>query len=140
MPDLGRAVRIQILRRQVRQLGAGAAAAIVTTLLAYPAAAGAVAPQPIPEGPEASSVPSFIGSVAKPKSVAAASVPTHPFMAANGRSNIHDDAYMTDTYVGSGPLGRNMERLSTFQGAECASVTFDRTGRIVSICVGLEGP
>jgi hypothetical protein len=140
MPDLGRAVRIETLRRAVRHLAASAAAAIVAALLAYPAAAGAVAPQPIPEGPEAGSVPSFIGSPAKPKSVAAPSVPTHPFMAANGRSNIHDDAYMTDTYLGSGPLGRNMERLSTFQSAECASVTFDRAGRIVSICVGVEGP
>ena len=37
-------------------------------------------------------------------------------MAANGRSNIHDDAYQTDTYTGPGPLGRNMQRASTFQG------------------------
>ena len=33
-----------------------------------------------------------------------------------------------------------MERLSTFFGADCASVTFDRAGRIVSVCVGLDGP
>ena len=32
--------------------------------------------------------------------------PQHPFMAANPGSNIHDDAYMTDTYRGSGPLAR----------------------------------
>ena len=34
--------------------------------------------------------------------------PTHrgiPFMAPNGRSNIHDDAYQTDTYKWAGPLG-----------------------------------
>ena len=61
-------------------------------------------------------------------------------MAANGRSNLHNDAYMTDTYAGAGPLGRNMERLSTFFAADCASVTFDRAGRIVTICVGLDGP
>ena len=66
--------------------------------------------------------------------------PRHPYMAANGRSNIHDDAYMSGAYEFSGPLGRNMERLSTFQVAECASVTFDRQGRIVSICVGVDGP
>jgi hypothetical protein len=61
-------------------------------------------------------------------------------MAPNGRSNIHDDAYMSGAYAFPGPLGRDMERLSTFQVAECASVTFDTAGRIVSICVGLERP
>src|SRR5207244_12923000 len=62
------------------------------------AADAAVPAQPIPEGPEAGSVPAYLGAPAKPKAVSAPSVPTHPFMAANGRSNIHDDAYMTDTY------------------------------------------
>ena len=33
-----------------------------------------------------------------------------------------------------------MERLSTFFAADCASVTFDRAGRIVTICVGVDGP
>ena len=61
-------------------------------------------------------------------------------MAANGRSNLHNDAYMTDTYAGAGPLGRDMERRSTFFAADCASVTFDRAGRIVTICVGVDGP
>jgi hypothetical protein len=106
---------------------------------AVPATA-AVPAQPIPEGPEAGSVPAFIGAAAKPKAVSAPTVPQHPFMAANGRSNIHNDAYQTDTYTGSGPLGRNMQRASTFQGSECASVTFDRTGRIVAVCVGIEHP
>jgi len=72
--------------------------------------------------------------------VQAPTVPRHPFMAANGRSNIHDDAYQTDTYTGPGPLGHAMQRASTFQGSECASVTFDRAGRIVAVCVGLDHP
>jgi hypothetical protein len=95
---------------------------------------------PIPEGPEAGSVPSFIGSPAQPSPVAAPPVREHPFMAANGRSNLHNDAYQTDTYTWSGPLGTNMERLSTFMGSECASITFDQQGRLVVICVGLDGP
>ena len=33
-----------------------------------------------------------------------------------------------------------MERLSTFFAADCASVTFDRAGRIVTICVGARRP
>jgi hypothetical protein len=115
------------------------ATAVVALLSAAPAAA-VVPAQPIPEGPEAGSVPSFIGAPAKPKSVQAPTVPTHPFMAPNGRSNIHDDAYQTDTYKWGGPLGRNMQRTSTFQGSECASVTFDSAGRIVAVCVGLDHP
>jgi hypothetical protein len=67
-------------------------------------------------------------------------VPQHPHLAPNGRSNIHDDAYQTDTYSVSGPLGRDMEVRSTYQNADCASVTFDSAGRIVTICVGLQGP
>jgi hypothetical protein len=61
-------------------------------------------------------------------------------MAPNGRSNIHDDAYQTDSYLGPGPLGNAPEVLSTLQVAECASLTFDRFGRIVAVCVGGEGP
>jgi len=61
-------------------------------------------------------------------------------MAANGRSNIHDDAYMTDTYQGPGPLGNGVTRVSTFLSHECASLTFDAKDRIVAICVGLEAP
>ena len=113
---------------------------LVTVLVAVCPASAAVPAQPIPEGPEASQPPQFIGAPAQPRPVSAQLAPRHPFMAANGRSNIHDDAYMSGAYEFSGPLGRNMERLSTLQGAECASVTFDRQGRIVSICVGVEGP
>jgi len=54
-------------------------------------------------------------------------------MAANGRSNIHDDAYMTDTYQGPGPLGNGVTRVSTFLSHECASLTFDAKDRIVAI-------
>ncbi len=100
----------------------------------------AVPPMPIPEGPEATQPPAFIGAPAQPQPISAPLPPRHPFMAANGRSNIHDDAYMSDTYAGAGPLGRDMQRLSTYQQAECASVTFDQAGRIVSVCVGVEGP
>jgi hypothetical protein len=128
-----------LVRNVIARAAVGVAVA-TAAVLAVTGFAVAAEPTPIPEGPEANSVPSFIGSAARPKSVSAPAVPQHPFMAANGRSNIHNDAYQTDTYLVSGPIGRNMERLSTFQGAECASVTFDRAGRIVSICVGVEGP
>jgi hypothetical protein len=123
----------------MRRIGLALGAAI-TALLVTAGAANAVAPTPIPEGPEAGSAIPFIGRPAHPRQVYAPEPPAHPFMAANGRSNIHVDAYQSDTYRVSGPLGRAMEKLSTYQQAECASLTFDSLGRIVAICVGVEGP
>src|SRR5881628_1270223 len=105
--------------------------------LALAATAGAT---PIPNDPFAAPVPTFVGAPARPRLVSAPAVPQHPFMAPNGRSNIHDNAYQTDTYVGGGPLGQNPEVLSTQQNAECGSLTFDSAGRVVTVCVGLEGP
>jgi hypothetical protein len=61
-------------------------------------------------------------------------------MAPNERSNLHDDAYQTDTYQGIGPLGHDISVTSTMFAAECGSVTFDGQGRIVTVCVGIAGP
>jgi hypothetical protein len=118
-----------------------ALSAAVPLLAAGGAYGQGVPAQPIPQNPsDSSAVPEFIGSPAKPSRVAAPSVPQNPFMAPNGRSNLHDDAYMTNTYLWSGPLGNNVQTLSTFQSAECASLTLDSLGRIVTICIGAEGP
>ena len=81
------------------------------------------------EGSSATSAP--VGGMTRP--------PRNPFMAPNDRSNIHDDAYMSDTYRRSGPLGDGPQ-LSTLFSRECGSVTFDSQGRIVTICVGLDRP
>jgi hypothetical protein len=103
-------------------------------------AAAAVA-TPIPQGPNAGSLPTFGGHAVRPQPIAAPAIPRHPHMAPNGRSNIHDDAYQSDTYVGLGPLGTGgIDTLSSFKGSECASITFDARGRLVTVCVGLAGP
>src|SRR5688572_30206301 len=104
------------------------------------APAHAVPPAPIPEGPDAGSLPQFVGAPAPQRPVAAEDPPRHPFMAPNGRSNLHVDAYQTDVHQGPGPLGRDMRRVETFLEGDCASVTFDSRGRIVTVCVGLDGP
>ena len=109
-------------------------------LLAHAAPAAAVPPAPIPEGPQAGSLQTFIGAPAPQRPVAAVDPPRHPFMAPNGRSNIHVDAYQTDVHQGPGPLGKDMSRVETFLSADCASVTFDSKGRIVTVCVGVDGP
>jgi hypothetical protein len=109
----------------------------VAIFLTSVGAAGAV---PIPENPIDSGAEQFVGSAAVPRAVRAKLPPRHPFMAPNGRSNLHNDAYQSDVYRRAGPLGRRMSRTSTFLAHECASVTFDSRGRIVTICVGLERP
>jgi hypothetical protein len=119
--------------------GSRLALALAIACCSLPAAA-AHAAIPIPEGPDAATLPTFIGSPAKPRPVKGTTVPQNPYMAANGRSNLHDDAYMTDSYTQSGPLGHAIQRTSTFLGRECASTAFDAKGRIVTVCVGLDGP
>jgi hypothetical protein len=111
---------------------------VIALSLTAAIAAPALAANPIPEGPN--SLPTFTGSPATPSPVFAPDPPRHPHMAPNGRSNIHNDAYMTDTYQGAGPLGKGITRSSTFLSHECASLTFDTKNRIVAICVGLEAP
>ena len=101
-------------------------------------AGAATAAIPIPT--DNGSVPHFSGAPATPRAVRMAPPPRHPFMAPNERSNIHDDAYQSDTYRGPGPLGRDIQVTSTLFTAECASVTFDSQGRIVTVCVGIAGP
>ncbi len=106
--------------------------AALLVLLTAGVASGAT---PIPE--DGRPATKFSGSPVTPRPVRAPAPPRHPFMAPNERSNIHDDAYMSDAYRGLGPLGVGTTPRSTFFSQDCASVTFDRRGRVESICVGL---
>jgi hypothetical protein len=112
--------------------------------LAAPSAAWAQVPgetaPPIPQDPQAGNVPTFIGSTAVPDPTPGQDVPRHPFMAPNGLSNLHDDAYQTDTYRWSAPLGARPTAGSALFLRECASITFDSRGRLVAVCVGLDKP
>jgi len=62
--------------------------------------------------------------------------PQHPFLAPNGRSNMHDDAFMSDTYEVTGPMARNAEvTLRSYAGSAnnlCVTITFDSRGRILT--------
>src|SRR5690348_2769306 len=115
-----------------------AAPAAVAGLLLGAPASGAV---PIPEGPDASSLTVYSGAPATAEPLQASEPPRHPFMAPNEVSNLHDDAYQTDTYRTLGPLGRDVLKQDTFQEiGECGSITFDGQGRLVTVCVSLSGP
>lgn len=87
-----------------------------------------------------SDAPAFIGAPATPRPVKARRIPEHPFMAPNERSNLHNDAFQSDSYRVAGPLGNDPAISSTLYTRECASVAFDSQGRIVTICVGLDRP
>jgi hypothetical protein len=117
----------------------GWTAALVLLALAP---AGAQAQTPIPEGPNLSGSPrvEFEGAPVVAQPITVRRPPRHPFMAPNGRSNLHEDGWQTDTTEHPAPLGGPMTRTSTFYARECASITFDSEGRIVTICVGLDYP
>jgi len=120
------------------------AALLATALLLASASRGATAQEPVqpiagdPAAPP--DLPAFTGRRAKARRVPAAKVPPHPQMAPNGRSNIHNDGYMSDTYTWLGPLGRDM-RLVSAAFTEAAfglcggTIAFDRRGRIVTVCI-----
>ncbi len=94
-------------------------------------------PTAITQGIGASRVPSFTGRPATAQPIDAPPVAQHPFMARNGWNSMHGDGHASDTHPESGPLGRDPEVISTARGllgGECASVTFDRAGRIVTVC------
>ena len=62
-------------------------------------------------------------------------IPQHPFLAPNGSSNMHNDAYMTDTYEIAGPTGVNPQVLikSHADGINtCVTIAFDSLGRILT--------
>jgi hypothetical protein len=126
---------------RLRALLMGMAIVATSLVAAAPAAAQLPGPPvlPIPSDPLADPN-EFIGSGASPKPLHAPDVPRHPFMAPNGKSNLHDDAYQTDTYTWSGPLGPDIEVSSAFFARECASITLDRLGRLEAVCVGLDRP
>ena len=98
--------------------------ALGAVVFAPASALAGVPATPIPQNPsDVEAVPAFVGAPAKARKVHAPAVPQHPFMAPNGRSNLHDDAYQTNTYTWSGPLGNGMETLSTFQSAGLGAVS-----------------
>ncbi|HET7194185.1 MAG TPA: hypothetical protein VFI99_04275 [Nocardioides sp.] len=95
---------------------------------------------PIPSLPSDALVPRFAGGPAIPRPMEHPRVPQHPFLSPNGTSSMHNDAYSTDAYDVSGPLGRNLSVTSRSYGVrECATMTFDSQGRIEALCGGLEG-
>ncbi|GAA3056080.1 hypothetical protein GCM10010448_44360 [Streptomyces glomeratus] len=119
-----------------RSLGLVLAAATLG-MTALPAAADGIQlpAVPIPGDVRGTGLEPFLGQPATPHPIAAPDIPQNPFMAPNGSSNLHDDAYQTDAYRGSGPDGKDLAVSSRLQGGLCGSITFDSQGRLVSVCM-----
>lgn len=82
----------------------------------------------------------FIGSPATADPIPHQPIPQNPALSPNGTNSMHNDAYASDAYEVSGPLGRDLKvRTASYGVSECATMAFDSRGRIVGLCGGLEG-
>ena len=61
-------------------------------------------------------------------------IPQHPYMSPNPGSNMHCDAYISDTYEASGPLGLSPKVLSRTQGfGGYGTIAFDSKRRLIGV-------
>jgi len=135
------------MTRMRRTLAALASALAVTVAAAGSPAAGspavgwpaAASPDVLAQTPPLL-VPAYVGAPATPNPLAHPRIPQHPYLAPNGMSSMHNDAYASDAYQVSGPLGIDPQvQFRSYGVRECATMTFDSHGRIVGLCGGLEG-
>ncbi len=139
--------------RPALALLAGAAVGLLTAgALAVPAASEPTPPEvnlppipairglPIPSLPTDLLVPKFIGAPATEQPIVHPPIPQNPWLSPDGTNSMHNDAYASDAYTVSGPLGKNLTVRSASYGVrECATMAFDSHHRIVGLCGGLEG-
>ena len=116
------------------------AAALLVALVALVPAAATSSPLPIPPLPTDLLTEPFTGTPATAQPLPHEPIAQNPFLSPNGTNSMHDDAYASDAYEVSGPLGRRLQvRSATYGVSECATIAFDSRGRIVGLCGGLEG-
>ena len=104
-----------------------AVALLVSALASFTALVPASATTlPIPPLPTDLLTEPFSGTPATAQPLAHEPIGQNPFLAPNGRNSMHDDAYASDAYEVSGPLGNNLRvRSATYGVSECATVAFD---------------
>ncbi|MFR9754102.1 hypothetical protein ACL02S_24115, partial [Nocardia sp. 004] len=108
--------------------------AVALATVAAPAAA-----VPVPPGPAGPDIPQFLGTPATANPITGIPpIPQNPYLAPNGDSGVHNDGWMSDTYTRPGPLGLAPQTNSLLLGDLCISAAFDRAGRIVATCLGLD--
>lgn len=66
-----------------------------------------------------------------------------PGLATPGRSTMHADGYQSDVHPAAAMLGRAVRMVtrdgSSLPGGQCATITFDRDGRLVALCASILG-
>ncbi len=98
---------------------------------------------PIEATGPAPTVPDYVGKPFKAHPVPGVTPAwQNPFMAANPKNSVHNDAWQTDNYTSiSGPLGNSPKVFSTGFGRTCITLTFDGKGRLIGSCTNLgDGP
>ncbi|MFB7359778.1 hypothetical protein [Streptomyces gardneri] len=125
-------------RRRARALAL--IAALSATLLAGAAPVAQAEEIPLAIGHRL--VDHYEGAPATARPVPGKAPAQHPYLAPNGRSGMHADGAGSGTHPYSGPLGRDpqvdSEKIAPI-GGECATVTFDSGGRLVTVCGTFSG-
>ena len=132
-PAASRAAAARITRRAAARSSSMRRTRVVLSTMALAAAVAsgwcrgrAVPAPPIPPLPTDLLSESFTGTPAVKQPIAHSTIPSHPYLSANGTSSMHDDAYASDAYTVSGPLGRDLQVRSASYGiSECATMGFD---------------
>src|SRR5688572_27740198 len=109
-------------RPRILAAGLATSAALAGMLLGGPGFAASPAPAPaaeitLPPIPAISGlpilslptdllVPRFVGAPATAQPLAHPPIPQHPWLSPDGTNTMHNDAYASDAYQVSGPLGR----------------------------------
>ncbi len=140
------------MRRPIAVFAGAMTGLLTASVLAVPASSETPAPEvtlppipairglPIPSLPTDLLVPRFVGAPATAQPLAHPPNPQNPWLSPDGTNSMHNDAYASDAYQVSGPLGRRLQVKSASYGIrECATIAFDSRGRIVGLCGGLEG-
>src|SRR5689334_10558276 len=87
-----------------------AASLLVAVAVLLPASSGtALGGLPIPSLPTDFLTEPFSGTPATANPLPHEEIKQNPFLSANGTNSMHNDAYASDAYEVSGPLGNNMK-------------------------------
>jgi hypothetical protein len=123
---------------RVRILAVALLAAVAVVVPARIGAASGVLP--IPSLPTDLLTGSFNGTAATANPLPHEAIPQNPYLSPNGTNSMHNDAYGSNAYEVSGPLGDNLSvRSASYGVSECATIAFDSRGHIVGLCGGLQG-
>jgi hypothetical protein len=82
---------------------------------------------------------SATANAANTKSIDAPEIFQNKFMAQNGRNNVHNDSYMSDTYRVDGPHREDAIVREGEMGGLCVTITFDSLGRINTLATSPSG-